>query len=77
MRRAGLLPMEGMDETRLTELEIRNAHLEKTVAELSEVLWRQQRELDALKEQLGKLSDRLDADPGLVDATRQDRPPHY
>lgn len=66
-----------MSESRLDELEARSAQLERTVNELSEVLWRQQQALDALAEQLGKLHERLDADPGLVDATRQDRPPHY
>ena len=66
-----------MSETRLSELEVKCAYLEKTVAELSEVLWRQQKELDALKDSYRGLKDRLSADPGLVDASRQDRPPHY
>jgi len=66
-----------MSETRLTELEARYALLEHTVSELSEVLYRQQRELDALREWLGKVQDRLAAEPGLVDAGRQDKPPHY
>lgn len=67
----------GMSETRLDELEARYAQLEHTLGELSDVVWRQQRELDALKEQLGKMQDRFAADPGLVDGTRQDKPPHY
>lgn len=66
-----------MSDHRLDELEARYAHLEHTVSELSEVIWRQQRELDALKEHFSSLQDRLAADPGLVDATRQDKPPHY
>ena len=66
-----------MSDHRLDELEARYAQLEHTVSELSEVIWRQQRELDALKEHFSALQDRLAADPGLVDATRQDKPPHY
>ncbi|MCC6335315.1 MAG: SlyX family protein [Myxococcales bacterium] len=66
-----------MSELRLTELEMSHAHLEKTVAELSEVVWRQQQQLDALKELFGSLKERLAAEPGLVDAGRQDKPPHY
>lgn len=66
-----------MSEARLSELEVKCAYLEKTIAELSDVMWRQQKELDALKDVQRQLRDRVDADPGLVDAARNDRPPHY
>ncbi len=66
-----------MSDQRLADLEIKTAYLEKTLGELSDVVWRQQRELDALKEQYRSLKDRVAADPGLVDASRNDRPPHY
>lgn len=66
-----------MSDSRLSELEVKCAYLEKTVAELSEVLWRQQQELDSLKEGYRGLKDKLASDPGLVDASRNDRPPHY
>lgn len=66
-----------MSESRLDDLEIKCAHLEKTVSELSDVLWHQQQELDALKDGYKGLKERLGADPGLVDASRNDRPPHY
>ena len=66
-----------MSESRLDELEARYAQLEHTLSELSDVVWRQQRELDLLQEQLGQLKAKLATDPGLVDATRQDKPPHY
>lgn len=66
-----------MSEKRLDELEARYAQLEHTVEELSQVVYRQHRELDALKDALAKLQDKFDAGPGLVDATRQDKPPHY
>jgi SlyX protein len=64
-------------DDRVTELEIRSAHLEKQVHELSEVLYRQQRELDTLKEIARRLQQKVGGDPGLVDAAQSDRPPHY
>lgn len=66
-----------MSETRLSDLEVKCAYLEKTLSELSEVVWRQQRELDALKDGYRGLKDRLNAEPGLVDAAITERPPHY
>ena len=66
-----------MSDARLENLEVKCAHLEKLVQELSDVLWAQQRELDALRDQLKGVKDRIAADPGLVDAARQDVPPHY
>ena len=66
-----------MSETRLADLEVKCAHLEKMVTDLSEVMWRQQKELDALKDAYRGLKDRLAGDPGLVDASANERPPHY
>lgn len=66
-----------MSEARLSDLEVKCAYLERTVAELSEVMWRQQKELDAIKEIQRQMRDRVNADPGIVDASRNDRPPHY
>lgn len=66
-----------MSESRLATLEVKCAYLEKTVSELSEVLWRQQKELDALRGDYEDLKQRMNADPGLVDATSDERPPHY
>lgn len=65
-----------MLEKRLDELEARYAQLEHTVEELSGVVYRQQREIDALRDALARLKDKFAAEPELVDATRQDRPPH-
>lgn len=63
---------------RLTELEIRYAQLEHTTQELSDVVYRQQRELDSLSRAMAEMSIKLKAaDPGLVDASVQERPPHY
>ncbi|MDP1829705.1 MAG: SlyX family protein [Archangium sp.] len=66
-----------MSETRLADLEVKCAHLEKVVSDLSEVMWRQQKELDALKDAYRGLKDRMAGDPGLVDASNNERPPHY
>ena len=66
-----------MSEERLAALEEKCAYLEKNLSELSDVLWRQQREIDALREGHKALRERVAADPGLVDASRNDRPPHY
>ena len=64
-------------ESRLTELEIRFTQQQELLQELSEVLYAQQRELDALRLEVGALKKKLEGDPGLVDARQQERPPHY
>lgn len=66
-----------MSETRLADLEVKCAYLEKTLSELSDVVWKQQRELDALKDAYRGLKARLNAEPGLVDGSVNERPPHY
>lgn len=62
-------------EERLIDLEVKYAHLERTVAELNDVLYRQQKEVDALQETVRRLQDK--SEPGLVDAATQEKPPHY
>jgi SlyX protein len=64
-------------DERLIEVEIRAAHLEKSVGELSEVVYRQQKELDQMRALVTQIREKLRADPGLVDASRDDKPPHY
>lgn len=66
-----------IDALRLTTLEERYAHLEKLVTELNEVIYRQQRELDVLQQQVAQLKDKVSGDPGIVDPSQQERPPHY
>jgi SlyX protein len=63
---------------RVDALEFKVAHLERALQELSDVLYRQQRELDSLRdrnqqlvEQVQQLSDRA-GDPNAVEI-----PPHY
>lgn len=67
-----------MGDQRLEQLEFKVAHLEKALQDLSDVLYRQQREIVALQargqqlfEQVQQLEDR-GGDPGRVEI-----PPHY
>ncbi len=64
-------------EERVIELEIRTAHFEKLASELSDVIYQQQKAIDLLRVNLEQLRDKMGADPGLVDASRDDKPPHY
>ncbi len=66
-----------MDEARIIELELRFMQQQELLQELSDVLYGQQRLIDALKAEVELLKKRLEADPGLVDAKQQERPPHY
>jgi SlyX protein len=64
-----------MDDQRLVDLEIRYTHLERQVQELSQVVFAQQRDLDALHKQLRELRGRaLDSSEATPPA---EKPPHY
>jgi uncharacterized coiled-coil protein SlyX len=62
-----------MDD-RLIELETRYTHLERQVADLSEVVFEQQKALELLRKQLLALDARLDQQEGPAP---NDQPPHY
>jgi len=65
-------------ESRITELEIKASYLEDTVEQLSQVLVRQQREIDALIRELGEMKSRVpDGDPQGFRSLRDELPPHY
>jgi SlyX protein len=65
------------DEERFQILETRVAYQEKELAELNDVVFRQQRALDALGVQLKKVSDQM-RDLGFrADDTKDQPPPHY
>ncbi|MCP3104026.1 SlyX family protein [Myxococcus sp. K15C18031901] len=66
-----------MDEKRIAELEIRYMQQQETLQELSDVLYQQQRLIDALRAELELLKKKIDVEPGLVDARQHERPPHY
>jgi SlyX protein len=64
-------------EDRLNELELRFTEQAHALEELSDVVFKQGKTIDALTFQLQQMGKKLEADPGLVDASRQDKPPHY
>ena len=66
-------------EQRIVELEIRYAHQDALLAELNELVYRQGREIDALKRQLGELRAQLGAlaPSNLATAAEETPPPHY
>jgi SlyX protein len=66
-----------VDEERIIELELRFMQQQELLQELSDVLYGQQRLIDALKAEVEQLKKKLEGDPGLVDAKQHERPPHY
>lgn len=65
---------------RLQELEIKLAHVERGLQELSDVVVRQQQEIDSLAQRGRQLLERLaslQAEPEEDAATRIELPPHY
>jgi uncharacterized coiled-coil protein SlyX len=69
------------DQSRLDDVEIRIAHLERGLQELSDVIIRQQKALDHAMERQQRLAERLTAalqsDADDEAATRTEIPPHY
>jgi len=61
-------------ESRLVDLEVRYTHLERQVAELSEVVFEQQRTIDGLLRQLS--ATRADL-AQLSEPVANEKPPHY
>ena len=68
-----------MQEATAELLELKIAYLERANLELSDVLYRQQQELDLLRQQFQDLVNRfesLKSEPDQYTA-EQERPPHY
>jgi len=61
-------------DTRLTDLEIRYSHLERQFADLSDVVFAQQKSIEALERELAKIRVRLRE---LGDPVVDEKPPHY
>ena len=61
-------------ESRLVDLEVRYTHLERQVAELSDVVFAQQRAIDSLLRQLSSTKSDL---AQLSEPLANDKPPHY
>lgn len=68
-----------MNADHLERLETKLAYLERANNDLSEVVYRQQQEIDALRAQLAAFSRRMEASLSeqTVYTAEQERPPHY
>jgi SlyX protein len=68
-----------MDQEIVERLELKLAFLERANAELSDVVYRQHKELEGLRAGLRALSEKLDARQSTEPARRpeDERPPHY
>ncbi len=67
------------DSARLEAIEVKLAHLERALSEISDVVVRQQKELVTALARHQRLSDQLtmlEADSG-ASATAEEKPPHY
>lgn len=68
-----------MDDARIEMLEMKVAHLERTLQELSDELARQQRDLNEMRARNQQLAQQLAAahDSTAASATAIEVPPHY
>jgi SlyX protein len=65
-----------MHDDSLEQVQTKIAYLERSIAELSDVVFQQHKEIQALEAKLKALKERLE-DTGIDRATVQERPPHY
>jgi len=68
--------MDTTDAARLETLETKVAYLEQTLQQLSDVLYRQQRDLDRMIARNRQLLDELGTAPG-ASGSEIEIPPHY
>ena len=68
-----------LDEKKFEQLELKIAYLEQANQELSDVVYRQQGELDVLRDRLKLLAARIEesAQPQRPYTEEEERPPHY
>jgi hypothetical protein len=68
-----------LDEQTLEQLELKIAYLERANQELSDVVYRQQSELDALRDRFLLLASRVEesAQQQRPYTEEEERPPHY
>lgn len=66
-------------EERLEQIEVRIAYLEQANAQLSDVVYQQRQEIEALRERIATLTDRFEAArTAPTDYSPEDeKPPHY
>jgi len=63
----------------IERIELKIAYLERANNDLSEVVYRQQQEIDALRAELAALNGKMEATmtEATVYTAEQERPPHY
>lgn len=68
-----------MNTHTLEHIETKIAYLERANAELSDVVFRQHQEIEALRAQIVGLATRIDAAQAdtIVRTPEEERPPHY
>lgn len=67
-----------MDENRLIAIEIKLLHHERTIEDLSDVMIRQQKQIDLLQKHIDLLNERLRSEKSEPDIGPADeKPPHY
>jgi len=68
-----------MNEESTERLELKIAYLERANGELSDVVYRQQQDIDALKLELANLVQRFESlkDAPTEYSAEEERPPHY
>jgi SlyX protein len=65
-------------EERIVELELRFTEQQRLLQELSDVVYTQGQAIERLEHELAAAGQKLAAmEPGLVDATVQEPPPHF
>lgn len=67
-----------MEDETLEQVQSKIAYLERAMLELSDVVFRQHKEMQGLEAQLKNINERLQG--AVVDETRtthEERPPHY
>lgn len=63
---------------RIVELELKFTEQQRLLQELSEVVYAQGRSLERLEHELAAMGQKVAAmEPGLVEATAVERPPHF
>lgn len=68
-----------MQDSPLEQIETKIAFLERANAELSDVVFRQHREIEALRARINALVDRFEAAQSAepTRSAEEERPPHY
>lgn len=68
-----------MNDDAVERIELKLAFMERAAQELSDVVYRQQQELEALRNQVAALTSRIDAlrSESREYSAEEERPPHY